>query len=221
MEDFIIALVLIIIGCLNLFFSIRFLRKPDYAENYIKKNPKAFLLRKILGEEKAYKITKKVFVPLGIIISSLLILGGLLFLFLYFSPSITGGVVNDYTEGSQNEGIFYLESNDTRILRAKEEAQNEIDYFINSLNANSHYTYGIKTPFEEQENAEHMWVFIDSYSDGKFYGELASQPEVVTNYKEGDKVIILKGDVEDWAILDEKGQVIKGDFLDKILEGTE
>lgn len=73
-----LPVVLIIIGALNFVLIIKFIRDEEFARNYIAKSPKAFLLRKIFGEEKAYQLTKKVFIPLGICLSIFLIIIGLI-----------------------------------------------------------------------------------------------------------------------------------------------
>ena len=77
MENVFISLILILIGGLNLFYAIRFLKNPKFGMDYIKNSPKTYLLRKIFGEEKAYSITRKVFIPIGIILGLVFILLGL------------------------------------------------------------------------------------------------------------------------------------------------
>ncbi len=69
-------IVLIIIGVVCLFLSLIFYFNPAFASNYIKNSPKAWLWRKLFGEEKALKITKYVFVPIGIIIGIIIIIFG-------------------------------------------------------------------------------------------------------------------------------------------------
>lgn len=207
------------IGFLNLFFSIKFLRNPNYARNYITKSPKAFLWRKIFGEERAYKITKNVFLPLGITIGVLMILVGIFFFILYINLQLTYNV-NTETESNleaDSPDVFYLQSNDSNFLKAKEQAQSEIIEFIDSLSINFDYAHGVKTSFKEGENVEHMWVYVYSYSNNEFSGVLVNEPEVITNYNEGDNVTVLKQDVEDWAIFDENENLIDGDFLAHLL----
>jgi hypothetical protein len=80
MEINIFAVILIFGGVLGLVQAIRFLKNDDFARNYIHKNPKAALFRKLFGEEKAYSFTKKIFAPLGIAISIIFIFFGIVFL---------------------------------------------------------------------------------------------------------------------------------------------
>jgi hypothetical protein len=74
------GLVLILVGAVNLYYAIRFFKDPVFAENYIRKSPKAFLWKKLFGEEKAVKLTKRVFAPIGILLGIALVLVGFLLL---------------------------------------------------------------------------------------------------------------------------------------------
>ena len=67
-QNIIYPILLIGIGAFNLFYATKFLRDPKFAKNYIETSPKAWLWRKIFGVEKATKLTKSVFAPLGIIL---------------------------------------------------------------------------------------------------------------------------------------------------------
>lgn len=75
-EGFIYVLLIIAIGLFTLYSSLKLIKNPDYAKHYIKNNPKAFILRKFFGEDKALKITRSFFAPLGAIISLFLLLFG-------------------------------------------------------------------------------------------------------------------------------------------------
>ena len=80
MAEIIYSLLLLGIGILGLFFSVKSLINPAFAKKYIDTSPKAWLLRKLFGVEKAPIITRKIFIPLGIIFSlGLIILGIILF----------------------------------------------------------------------------------------------------------------------------------------------
>ena len=63
------SILMIVVGIFNLSITIRFFVSKTFGEEYIRKSPKAWLWRKIFGEEKAYQMTKKIFAPLGMIMS--------------------------------------------------------------------------------------------------------------------------------------------------------
>ncbi|MFH0927947.1 MAG: hypothetical protein V1821_00565, partial [bacterium] len=62
------AIALLLVAALNLYYVIRFLVDRPFAENYTRKSPKAALWRKIFGPEKALKIIRGVFAPIGLIV---------------------------------------------------------------------------------------------------------------------------------------------------------
>ena len=67
-------------GIVGLFFSVKALRNPTFARMHVETSPKVWLWRKYFGVEKALIMTKKIFLPLGIVISLGLIVVGILFL---------------------------------------------------------------------------------------------------------------------------------------------
>ncbi len=76
-EGFIYVLLMIAIGLFTLYSALKFIRNPEYAKHYIKNNPKAFVFRKLFGEEKALRITRSFFAPLGAIIGLFLLFFGI------------------------------------------------------------------------------------------------------------------------------------------------
>ena len=82
MVNVIEAVLVIGAGIIGLYTAIKFMKDPKFAKNYIETSPKAWLWRKIFGVEKAIKITKTVFAPIGVIVSIGLIIFGL-YLFIF------------------------------------------------------------------------------------------------------------------------------------------
>ncbi len=79
MAEEIYSLLLVGTGIVGLFFSILALVNPTFALKHVETSPKTWLLRKQYGTEKALDITRKIFLPLGVIISLGLIILGILF----------------------------------------------------------------------------------------------------------------------------------------------
>ena len=70
------ALLFIGTGLVGLYFSARSLLDIEFAERYAETGPKAWLGRKAFGTENLSTINRRVFLPLGVVISSGLILIG-------------------------------------------------------------------------------------------------------------------------------------------------
>lgn len=79
-EALIYILIAIIAGLVSIYTAIRFLKDPEFAKNYIQKSPKAFIWRKLLGEEKSLELTKNFFAPFGLLIGVGITLFGIYFL---------------------------------------------------------------------------------------------------------------------------------------------
>lgn len=71
------GLLLLLIGAVDLYYARKFLKDPQFARNYIQKSPKAYIWRKFFGEEKAIRLTKTVFAPIGIALGIILVLLGI------------------------------------------------------------------------------------------------------------------------------------------------
>ena len=76
MADKILAFTAFFVSGVALYFQYRLLSDSKFAEMYARKSPKAWLWRKLFGVEKTVELMRKVFVPVGVVISALLILAG-------------------------------------------------------------------------------------------------------------------------------------------------
>lgn len=126
-----------------------------------------------------------------------------------------------YTEGSEKKDIAYRTAGDPELQRLKDTAQKELPYLINFMSehkADSMYEFYVKSPFLEGEKTEHMWSFVTEFKDNHFRGFLANDPVDVHNLKNGDTVMILRSDVEDWLLNDYVTKTKVGGFSQKYLE---
>lgn len=120
----------------------------------------------------------------------------------------------------QDEMLVFIEEDNPKVLKAKQEAQASLDDFINKFKNRSQLgleTYSIKTFFGEGENTEHMWVRVNSYQDRIFYELLANTPYVVTDLHMYDEVEVKRVDIEDWVIRDQDFNVIEGGYSIELL----
>lgn len=61
--------ILLLVAGLNTYLCYRFVTDNVWAREYVEKSPKAWIWRKLFGKDKALKIIRKFFVPIGILIS--------------------------------------------------------------------------------------------------------------------------------------------------------
>lgn len=77
MERIIKGFVPIAIGIFYIAFISKSINNEDMLRKYLENSPKAYIWRKLFGIERTIELTRRVFVPIGLVISCLLILGGI------------------------------------------------------------------------------------------------------------------------------------------------
>ena len=116
--------------------------------------------------------------------------------------------------------IVYAEGNDPELEKARIEALESLDYFIQSFRKNSNDTifqYSVKMDFIDNGEHEHMWIMVSKFENGIFSGYLGSEPQIVKNVKVGQYVNVEKELIEDWLIMDTKTGNWEGGYSIKIL----
>jgi uncharacterized protein YegJ (DUF2314 family) len=102
--------------------------------------------------------------------------------------------------------VVSLPSDDEVLEASKKEAQEGLDYLIESIQNNEKneelFRYAIKANFIDNDDAEHMWVQVNDFRDGLFIGRLANEPKTIKFLKYGDYVNVLPENVEDWILED-------------------
>ncbi|MDD4993763.1 MAG: DUF2314 domain-containing protein [Paludibacter sp.] len=120
--------------------------------------------------------------------------------------------------------IINAEANDKELEKAKTEALKRFDYFIESLKkhaADTAYMYSLKIDFVENDQHEHMWVNITKMENDTFVGILGNEPQIIKNYKFGDKVIIKKEQVEDWILYNSITKKMEGGYSIEVFQNRE
>lgn len=120
--------------------------------------------------------------------------------------------------------VVGLKADDPTIQAFKDTAQNHMQTFIDSLNMHAQdtsYRFIVKSDFADGKEHEHMWSVVYKYADGKFDGIFADSAFYLKNIKPGQQVVIKQGDIEDWAIYDNKHNKEFGNFSDKYLRSKE
>jgi len=77
LPEMVYSVLLIATGIVGLYFSTMSLLNPESAKRYAETGPKAWLGRKAFDAENISKLNRRVFLPLGVVISSGLIVIGI------------------------------------------------------------------------------------------------------------------------------------------------
>lgn len=117
-----------------------------------------------------------------------------------------------------------LHKDDATFLRLKDTAQKHLPQFLAILKEHGadyeNYRCVVKSDFVEGDSHEHMWSQIVGYSNGAFKAIFIDSPFTLKNMKTGDKLIIKKENVEDWAVF-KNNKEIAGDFSEKYLNSKD
>lgn len=120
-----------------------------------------------------------------------------------------------------NDSVVFREANDPELDKAKHEALSNLEYFLNSFNQHSNdgqFEYSLKADFIENGKHEHMWIDLTKYSEGKFFGTLANDPQILKRIKYRDPVEINRDQIEDWLIYDVSTENYEGGFSIKVMQ---
>jgi len=117
--------------------------------------------------------------------------------------------------------IATLNAGDATLRDFKKEAQDGIQYLIDFMGSHAKddelFKYAVKTGFSENGKSEHMWVQVNEYKKGIFYGKLVNNPNTMKLLKYGDPVTVRREDVDDWILKDDLTGTKVGGFSSSYL----
>lgn len=115
-------------------------------------------------------------------------------------------------------GVQYVEADDKEMAAAMDKAKQEVDQFIQLLNApdTQHVVFAIKVGFAEGDKNEYMWLEKVKWQNDKFVGQLKNSPVIVKAVRKHQWVSTLKSQVVDWMVVRGDGSV-QGAYTTRLL----
>lgn len=105
---------------------------------------------------------------------------------------------------NQSAAVGSSTSNEPADLDAAiTKARSEVDSFVEQLSSGSGEKFGVKSLVEDGDKSEHVWLTDIVYSDDKFEGVIADEPEFVKNVEVGKKWTVSKTEISDWQFIRE------------------
>ncbi len=114
-------------------------------------------------------------------------------------------------------GIVSIRNDDPRLLAAEAEAKKGWHDFVNAFREKAGSEFAVKGRIAEGDNAEFLWLIVDSIDDMKVHGQLDNQPSTVMNLKMGQDLHIPVADVDDWIYLNKEKKPVGG-FTIKVFD---
>jgi len=108
---------------------------------------------------------------------------------------------------------------DAAMAAAERKARDTVDEFITALEnpRPEQQAFAVKARFEDGEQSEYMWLSNIQLIDGKFVGAIDNEPQLISNIEIGDRKTVDPGEISDWMILVDNGEVTGG-YTIEVLE---
>ncbi len=138
--------------------------------------------------------------------------------------AVTVGLVLLRTSSSQLEPmkgrLDVVEANtDPELAAAVMRAKRELPSFIRTLQkpAAGQSDFAVNGRFGTPKGFEQIWVSVDRYDSGVFYGRLNADPIAIPGKRKGDPVQVPDASVSDWLYRD-NGKLVGGYTMELLLK---
>ena len=117
-----------------------------------------------------------------------------------------------------NLPMVQVEADDTAMVAAKAEARQRWPEFVQAfVQRTPARQFAVKAEFKENDKSEFIWVeSIDRIENGVVSGLLSNTPEIVTNVKQDQPIVVRIEDIDDW-IVTEGTDIVMGGFTMAVL----
>ena len=113
--------------------------------------------------------------------------------------------------------VVSIGDDDPQLLAAEAEAKKGWHDFVHAFRDKAGKEFAVKGRIVEGDNAEYLWLSVDSIDETKIHGRLDNEPATVTNLKMGQDLQIKVEDVDDWIYLNSEHKPVGG-FTIKVFD---
>ena len=111
-----------------------------------------------------------------------------------------------------------ISEKDPELASSRTKARASLDEFISKLGDKQNYASGyVKFPMKVVGKEEHIWIEMESYTDGTFKGVLTEDSFYDKAVKAGKEIKVKRDEVEDWMLYDTKYNMT-GKFSGEVME---
>lgn len=121
----------------------------------------------------------------------------------------------DKVERKDQPDIYNVKASDAEMNEAIEKAKQTLHDFNAALLNPEIEVKSLKVKFQNQTDAEHLWLSNIMFKDGKYTGILDNEPEYFTEYKIGDTIDVDDKNISDWMYI--KNGKLFGGYTIKVL----
>jgi uncharacterized protein YegJ (DUF2314 family) len=118
---------------------------------------------------------------------------------------------------SNDDQTIGVSENDAEMNAAIAKARDSLTNFWQIYEKRSHgeSDFSLKVKVLDKEKVEYFWVVDIERIDGKIFGTINNDPDIVQNVKLGDRINVNEADISDWLYLQNKKMV--GNYTLRVL----
>lgn len=122
-----------------------------------------------------------------------------------------GSSARPVIQGDGDDSVVRVASDDPGMKAAISKARETSQQFITVLGAPQPNQSGlsVKQAVQDGEHTEHFWLSDVEFRDGRFYGNIANDPQLVHNVSFGQATSVAPGEISDWMYV-EDGKLVGG-----------
>jgi uncharacterized protein YegJ (DUF2314 family) len=101
--------------------------------------------------------------------------------------------------------VTYVDDDDPQMNAAVQKSRDTVDQFIAALDdpGPAQTSFAVKMKISDGTHTEHMWVNSVRHENGRFFGTLGNDPDLVQGVKFQDPVDVAKEEISDWMYIDD------------------
>lgn len=116
---------------------------------------------------------------------------------------LAAGVTACSKHQSETDQTIGVSENDTEMNAAIAKARSLLPEFWQTYEKplKGETDFGLKVKITDGKEVEHFWTTDIERKDGKIYGNIGNDPDLVHNVKLGQRITINEADISDWMYL--------------------
>jgi len=119
--------------------------------------------------------------------------------------------------GSSDDKTVSVEEDDPEMVAAIAKARETLPRFWESFDRHEHgeTDFGLKVKITDSHGTEHFWAIRIEKKDGRIFGTLDNDPNIVRSVKLGERIEIKEADISDWTYF--RGDKMHGNYTLRVL----
>jgi uncharacterized protein YegJ (DUF2314 family) len=121
---------------------------------------------------------------------------------------------------STDDKTINVSADDPEMNAAIEKARSSLPGFwqIYDTRPNGESDFCLKVKITDKDQVEHFWVINIERKDGKIFGTINNDPDIVKNVKLGDRITVNEADISDWLYI--RNEKMVGNYTLRVLLKT-